>query len=133
MNKNNKSKRKTKEKEINEVLIDLENDLNNFKLNIDQKDKKIKEYIKLLELAKKEYQKVTHENNQLKQQILGLRKAYQNKKQIKRNYVIEQPEIELSSEESAGEEEKEEYPEIKQKKNKNKRNRKTNKKIKRKN
>ena len=116
MNKNNKSKRKTKEKEINEVLIDLENDLNNFKLNIDQKDKKIKEYIKLLELAKKEYQKVTHENNQLKQQILGLRKAYQNKKQIKRNYVIEQPEIELSSEESAGEEEKEEYPEIKQKK-----------------
>ena len=133
MNKNNKSKRKTKEKEINEVLIDLENDLNNFKLNIDQKDKKIKEYIKLLELAKKEYQKVTHENNQLKQQILGLRKAYQNKKQIKRNYVIEQPETELSSEESAGEEEKEEYPEIKQKKNKNKRNRKTNKKIKRKN
>ena len=51
MNKNNKSKHKTKEEEINEVLIDLENDQNNFKLNIDQKDKKIKEYIKLLELA----------------------------------------------------------------------------------
>ena len=38
----NKKKQKTKEKEINEVLIELENDLNNFKLNIDQQDKKIK-------------------------------------------------------------------------------------------
>ena len=80
MNKNNKNKRKRKEEEINKVLIELENDLSNFKLNIDQKDKKIKEYIRLLELAKKEYQKVTHENNQLKQQILVLRKAYQSKK-----------------------------------------------------
>ena len=86
MNKNNKNKRKIKEEEINKVLIELENDLSNFKLNIDQKDKKIKEYIRLLELAKKEYQKVTHENNQLKQQILVLRnikeisKKYQSKK-----------------------------------------------------
>ena len=53
MNRNNKNKRRTKEEEIKEVLIELENDLNNFKVNIDQKDKKIKEYIKLLELAKK--------------------------------------------------------------------------------
>ena len=29
MNKNNKNKRKTKDEEINEVLIELENDLNN--------------------------------------------------------------------------------------------------------
>ena len=63
----NKKKQKTKEKEINKVLIELEKDLNNFKLNIDQKDKKIKEYIRLLELGKKEHQKVIHENNQLKQ------------------------------------------------------------------
>ena len=86
MNRNNKNKRRTKEEEIKEVLIELENDLNNFKVNIDQKDKKIKEYIKLLELAKKKYQKVTHENNQLKQQILALRKAYKkktNKKKIR--------------------------------------------------
>ena len=48
MNRKNKNKRKTKEKEINEVLIELENNLNNFKSNIDQKDKKIKEYIKLV-------------------------------------------------------------------------------------
>ena len=67
MHRNNKKKQKIKEEEINEVLIELEKDLNNFKLNIDQKDKKIKEYIRLLELAEKEYQKVIHENNQLKQ------------------------------------------------------------------
>ena len=30
MNKNNKNKLKTKEEEINELLIELENDLNNF-------------------------------------------------------------------------------------------------------
>ena len=75
MNKSNKSKRKTEEEEINEVLIDLENDLNSFKLNIDQRDKKIKEYIRLLELAKKEYQKTTHENNQLKRQNIGFKKG----------------------------------------------------------
>ena len=63
----NKKKQKTKEKEISKVLIELEKDLNNFKLNIDQKDKKIKEYIRLLELGKKEHQKVIHESNELKQ------------------------------------------------------------------
>ena len=103
------------------MLIELENDLNNFKLSIDQKDKK-KEYIRLLELAKKEYQKVTHENIQLKQQILGLRKAYHNKEQIKRKYIIEQPEVESSSEESdeEQEQEQEQYPKIVQKKKKKK-------------
>ena len=98
------------------MLIELENDLNNFKLSIDQTDKKKKK------LAKKEYQKVTHENKQLKQQILGLRKAYHNKEQIKRKYVIEQPEVESSSEESGEEQEQEQeqYPKIVQKKNKTK-------------
>ena len=104
MNRNNKNKRKTKEEEINEVLIELENDLNNFKLNIDQKDKKVNEYIRLLELAKIEYQKVVHDNNQLKQQILAQTKAYQNKKQVKRKYVIEQPEVKSDSDESTGDE-----------------------------
>ena len=89
-------------------------------MNIDQKDKKIKEYIKLLELATKEYQKVVHENSQLKQQRFALRKAYQNKKQIKRKYVIEQPEIESDSKESGSEEKEEEYPEIIQRKTKTK-------------
>ena len=57
MNKT-KKKQKTKEEEINEVLLELENDLNNFKLNTDKKDKTIKEYSRLLALAKKEYQTV---------------------------------------------------------------------------
>ena len=37
MNRNNK-KQKTKDQEINEVLVELENELSNFKLNIDQKE-----------------------------------------------------------------------------------------------
>ena len=52
----NKKKQKTKEEEINEVLVELENYLNNFKLSIDKKDK-TKEYIRLLELAKKRISK----------------------------------------------------------------------------
>ena len=115
MNKNNKSKHKTKEEEINEVLIDLENDLNNFKLSIDQRDKKSRRVYQAIELPKKEYQKVMHENNQLKRQVLGLRKAHENKKQIKRKYIIKQPDTESNSEQSGSEQsdKEKEYPEIK--------------------
>ena len=135
MNKNNKSKHKTKEEEINEVLIDLENDLNNFKLSIDQRDKKSRRVYQAIELPKKEYQKVMHENNQLKRQVLGLRKAHENKKQIKRKYIIKQPDTESNSEQSGSEQsdKEKEYPEIKPpKKNKNRGDKKTNKKNKRK-
>ena len=37
---NKKRKQKTKDEEINKLLTELEQDLGNFKLNIDQKDKK---------------------------------------------------------------------------------------------
>ena len=37
-----KKKQKSREEEITEVLIDLEKDLSNFKLNTDKKDKTIK-------------------------------------------------------------------------------------------
>ena len=43
MNKNKKNKIKTKDQEIKELLTDLEKDLGNFKLDIDNKDSKIKE------------------------------------------------------------------------------------------
>ena len=39
---NKKRKQKTKDEEINKLLTELEQDLSNFKLNIDQKDKKKK-------------------------------------------------------------------------------------------
>ena len=58
MNINKKRKQKTKDEEINKLLAELEQDLGNFKLNIDQKDKKNKEYVSLLELARTEYKKV---------------------------------------------------------------------------
>ena len=75
MNKNKKIKVKTKDQEIKELLTDLEKDLSNFKLDNDKKDRKLKEYIRLLELARNEYRKVVQENNVLKCQILGLRQS----------------------------------------------------------
>ena len=57
MNKNKKRKHKTKEEEINEVLIDLENDLNNFKLNIDQRDKKSRRVYQAIGASKKRISK----------------------------------------------------------------------------
>ena len=92
---------------MNEVLLELDKDLSNFKLNIDKKDKTIKEYIRLLALANKKYQKLFEENKQLKHQLLKTRKNYPQKKQIKRRYVIEQ----TDSEQSAGEELPEELEE----------------------
>ena len=57
------------------MLIDLEKDLSNFKLNIDKKDKTIKEYIRLLTLEKKEYQKLFEENKRRK----TMKKIYKKK------------------------------------------------------
>ena len=59
MNISRKSKRQeTKDNEIKDLLGELEQDLGNFKINIDQKDKKNKEYINLLALARAEYKKL---------------------------------------------------------------------------
>ena len=75
MNKNKKIMVKTKDQEIKKLLTDSEKDLRNFKLDNDNKDRKLKEYIKLLELARNEYRKIVQENNLLKRQILGLRQS----------------------------------------------------------
>ena len=56
-------------------MTDLEKDLGNFKLDIDNKDKKSKEYIRLLELPRNEYRKVVQENNLLERQVLGHRQS----------------------------------------------------------
>ena len=58
MNRSKKIKVKTKDQEIKELLTDLEKDLSNFKLDNDKKDRKFKEYIRLLELARNKYRKV---------------------------------------------------------------------------
>ena len=78
--KKGKKTQKTREEEITEVLIDLEKDLFHFKLSIDKKDKTIKEYIHLLTLAKKEYQKLFEENKRLKEALLKTKKKYREGK-----------------------------------------------------
>ena len=97
-NINKKRKQKTKDEEIKESLTELEKVLGNFKLNIDQKDKKIKEYINLSELARTEYKKVVQENNLLKRQLLGLKSNQSKpKKAIKRKYIVEDSDSETDS------------------------------------
>ena len=73
--KHKQKKQRTKEEETNKVLLEIENDLTNLKLSIDKKDKTIKEYIRLLELAKREYQKVNLENQHLRHQLLIAKKV----------------------------------------------------------
>ena len=84
MNKNKNIKVKAKDQEIKELLTDLEKDLSNFKLDNDNKDRKLKEYIRLLEFARNEYRKVVQENNLLKRQILGLRQSRPEQKKKKK-------------------------------------------------
>ena len=138
MNLGKKNKRqKAKDGEIKDLLTDLEQDLGNFKLNIDEKDKKIKEYINLLALARTEYKKVVQENNLLKRQLLGLKSAQQAKQKkktpIKRRYIVAQSDSDADSElvsdtTESEEEQKKTEVRIKKAKEKNKRN--TNKKQK---
>ena len=87
MNKSKKLKVKTKEQEIKELLTDLEKDLSNFKLDNDNKDRKLKDYIRLLELARNEHRKVVQENNLLKRQILGLRQSRPKQKKLDKKKV----------------------------------------------
>ena len=60
------NKEKTREQHIEDVLIDLKKDLSNFQLSLQTKDKTIKEYVRLLNLTKTEYQNIFNENRQLK-------------------------------------------------------------------
>ena len=127
MNRSKKCKVKTKDQEIKELLTDLEKDLSNFKLDNDKKARKLKEYIRLLELARNEYRKVVQEDNLLKRQILGFRQSRpkQKKKQIKRKYIVENSDSETDSPYESDyqeneEKEEDQYPDIKEKKSKNK-------------
>ena len=72
--KKNKNK-KTRDDKIRELLVELEQDLGSFKLNIDQKDKNVKEYIPLLELTRTDNKKVVQANNLLNRQLLGLKSS----------------------------------------------------------
>ena len=102
--------------------MDLEKDLSNFKHENDNKDRKLKEYIRLLEFARNEYQKVVQENNLLKCQILGVRQSQpKQKNQIIRKYIVENSDSETDSPYESDyqenkEKEEDQYREIKEKK-----------------
>ena len=58
MNKSFKENQKTREQHIKDVLVELEKDLANFQLMVQNKDKTIQEYIRLLKVTQVEYQKL---------------------------------------------------------------------------
>ena len=60
---------KTREEQIEEVLLFLEKNLTNFQVTIDKRDETIQEYIRLLKLTKIEYQKLFNENKILKEKL----------------------------------------------------------------
>ena len=52
MSKSCKKKQKTREQHIKDVLVELEEDLANFQLAVQKRDKITQEYVRLLKLTK---------------------------------------------------------------------------------
>lgn len=78
---NRKTKKvKTREEQIEEVLLFLEKNLTNFQVTIDKRDKTIQEYIRLLKLTKTEYRNVFNENEILKEKLEKTGKKIKAKK-----------------------------------------------------
>ena len=65
MNNRKKSKQKSKEDHLLEVLEDLEKDLNCSKITLEIKDNQRSRYNKILKAAKIEYQKLFNKNKSL--------------------------------------------------------------------
>ena len=72
---------KKREEYIEEVLVELGEDLSNFQMTVDKKEKTIQKYIRLLKLVEIEYQRVFNENKSLKQEIELFKKQNQIEKQ----------------------------------------------------
>ena len=72
---------KKREEYIEEVLVELGEDLSNFQMTVDKKDKRMQENIRLLKLVEIEYQRVLNENKSLKQEIELIKKQNQIEKQ----------------------------------------------------
>ena len=69
------TKKRTRERHIEVVLIELEKDLENFQENILKKDKTMQEYVRLLKLTKQEFQILFQENKKLKENINSIEKG----------------------------------------------------------
>ena len=83
---NRKTKKvKTRAENIEDVLLNLEKFLSNFQLIIDERDRTIQEYIKvIIKLTKIEYQTLFNKNKTLKEKLekTGKRKKIRAKKNI---------------------------------------------------
>ena len=100
MSKSFKKKKKTREQHIEDVLVDLEKDIANFQLTVQKKGKTIQEYVRLLKLTKREYQKLFQENKLLKERINSIGKENIVKKTAKkRQYKVETDSVEEEEQE----------------------------------
>ena len=83
MSKSFKTKEKTREQYIEDVLVELKKNLANFQLTAQKRDKTIQEYIRLLNLTNSKNQKLFEENKILKEKI----EAFEKEKNIKRQKI----------------------------------------------
>ena len=75
---NNEQKKQTKKtnqqiknEQIALILAELENDIQNFKITIQEKDEQLTKFSKLIKATKTEYQKLPKENAELKKYIVN--------------------------------------------------------------
>ena len=69
-----KSVQQIKDEQIILMLDEIENNIQKFKIALNEKDKQLVDLGKLLKTAKNKYQKVVKENKQLKKYVIANRK-----------------------------------------------------------
>ena len=77
MNRNlkpTKSVKQIKNEQIELMLAEIEKDIDSFKIVLNNKDKQLVDFKKLLKAAKTEYQKIVRENKYFKEYILRTKK-----------------------------------------------------------
>ena len=77
MNRNlkpTKSVKQIKNEQIALMLAEIEKDIDSFKILLNNKDKQLVDFKKLLKAAKTEYQKIVRENKYFKEYILRTKK-----------------------------------------------------------
>ena len=66
MNRINRTKQKSREEHIEDMLVELEKDLSNIQITILKQDKTIQEYVRFLKLTKQECKKLFQEISNMK-------------------------------------------------------------------
>ena len=82
-----KSAKQVKDEQINFMLGEFEEEIENFKLVISEKDKQLRDLKNILFAAKASYKKVTEENQKLKQHIVLIK---ENKKLRQQQQTIKE-------------------------------------------